>query len=170
MLTLGWGPPGCAPCSATLSEAQGYAQEGADQGVHSGSFTLLLACPQTGPKPTLGRFSASLILPPRSSVFSLSLPNILAPPLCAGSQGMLWRPQKVYEVHGMLFLRKTLQPCVGALLRQAILMASLTRPCVCGRWRARGPRGPARPARNCSCRATGRPARHQQLLQPAGLH
>ena len=35
---------------------------------------------------------------------------------------MLGRPQKVYEVHGMLFLRKTLQPCVGAQLRQQAIL------------------------------------------------
>ena len=129
----------CALCSAMISKAWGYAQEGTHRGVHSRSFPLLLACPQTGPKPTLSHFSASIILPP-SLIHFLFLLIVLAEylgsptSLCAGSQGMVWRAQKVYEVHGMLFLRKTLQPCVGALLRQAILMASHTRPCVCRRW------------------------------------
>ena len=53
-----------ALCSALISETEVYAQEGTKQGVHSRSFAPLLAYPQTGPKPTLGRFSASIILRP----------------------------------------------------------------------------------------------------------
>ena len=87
----------------------------------------------TGPKPTLAHFSASIILPP----FPLS-PHcpcrISWLPLCAAAVRECCGNRKKYTRCMECFsCEKLYSRAWGALLRQAILMASHTRPCVCGR-------------------------------------